>query len=162
MQTSGDVVDLDLGQPEGREAGFLHPAIVITAQRILDAEPSVVHVVPLTSTIRTFHSEIVIEPDETNGLSGTSAAQCQHLRAVSPQRIVVDPRQRRAAESFADSRNARRHPRHRVTVSRNRTHRRPLDGPHPHLSERPIARSRADTSGLVAVKGSVICVGRAA
>ncbi len=89
MQTSGDVVDLDLGQPEGREAGFLHPAIVITAQRILDAGPSVVHVVPLTSTIRTFHSEIVIEPDETNGLSGTSAAQCQHLRAVSPQSIVV-------------------------------------------------------------------------
>ena len=89
MQTSGDVVDLDLGQPEGREAGFLHPAIVITAQRILDAGPSVVHVVPLTSTIRTFHSEIVIEPDETIGLSGTSAAQCQHLRAVSPRRIVV-------------------------------------------------------------------------
>ena len=88
MQTSGDVVDLDLGRPEGREAGFLHPAIVITAQRILDAGPSVVHVVPLTSTIRTFHSEIVIEPDETNGLCATSAAQCQHLRAVSPQRIV--------------------------------------------------------------------------
>jgi mRNA interferase MazF len=89
MQTSGDVVDLDLGQPEGREAGFLHPAIVITAQRILDADPSVVHVVPLTSTIRTFHSEIVVEPDETNGLRGASAAQCQHLRAVSPQRIVA-------------------------------------------------------------------------
>ena len=89
MQTSGDVVDLDLGQPEGREAGFLHPAIVITAQRILDAGPSVVHVVPLTSTIRTFHSEIVIEPDETNGLSGSSAAQCQHLRAVARQRIIV-------------------------------------------------------------------------
>ena len=88
MQTSGDVVDLDLGRPEGREAGFLHPAIVITAQRILDAGPSVVHVVPLTSTIRTFHSEIVVEPDAINGLSATSAAQCQHLRAVSPQRIV--------------------------------------------------------------------------
>ncbi len=89
MQTSGDVVDLNLGQPEGHEAGFLHPAIVITAQRILDAVPSVVHVVPLTSPIRRFHSEIVIEPDETNGLSATSAAQCQHLRGVSPQRIVA-------------------------------------------------------------------------
>ena len=89
MQTSGDVVDLDLGHPEGREAGFLHPAIVITAQRILDANPTVVHVVPLTSTIRKFHSEIVIEPDKTNGLNAESAAQCQHLRAVSPQRIVA-------------------------------------------------------------------------
>lgn len=88
MQTSGDVVDLDLGQPEGREAGFLHPAVVITAQRILNANPTVVHVVPLTSTIRDFHSETAIEPDNSNGLTVESAAQCQHLRAVSPQRIV--------------------------------------------------------------------------
>jgi len=86
---SGDVVDLDLGHPEGREAGFLHSAIVITAQRILDASPTVVHVVPLTSNIRMFHSEILIEPDNDNGLNIESAAQCQHLRAVSPQRIVV-------------------------------------------------------------------------
>jgi mRNA interferase MazF len=86
MLSSGDVVDLDLGVPQGREAGFAHPAIVVTAQRILDAEPSVVHVVPLTSTIRPFHSEVTVEPDQTNGLSGISAAQCQHLRAVSPGR----------------------------------------------------------------------------
>ena len=63
MPTSGDVVKLDFGAPEGREAGFLHPAVLVTAQRILDANPSVVHVVPLTSTIRPFHSEVVIEPD---------------------------------------------------------------------------------------------------
>ena len=89
MPTSGDVVDLDLGLPEGREAGFRHPAILVTAQRILDAEPSVVHVVPLTTTIRTFHSEIVIEPDSLNGLDRVSAAQCQHLRAISPRRILT-------------------------------------------------------------------------
>ncbi len=88
MPTSGDVVDLDLGMPEGREAGFLHPAILVTAQRILDVSPSVVHVVPLTSTIRRFHSEIVIAADSANGLEMASAAQCQHLRAVSPRRIT--------------------------------------------------------------------------
>lgn len=36
MLTSGDVIDLDLGLPQGQEAGFTHPVIVITAQRILD------------------------------------------------------------------------------------------------------------------------------
>ena len=86
MPSSGDVVDLDLGAPEGREAGFLHPAVVVTAQRVLDASPSVVHVVPLTSTLRGFHSEVVIEPDDSNDLSVASAAQCQHLRAVSLRR----------------------------------------------------------------------------
>jgi mRNA interferase MazF len=88
MLTSGDVVDLDLGLPEGREAGFRHPAVVVSAQRILDADPSVVHVVPLTSTVRGFHSEILIVPDGHNGLSEPSAAQCQHFRAVSTGRIV--------------------------------------------------------------------------
>jgi len=89
MPTSGDVVELDLGQPQGREAGFLHPAVIVTAQRILDAKPTVLQVVPLTSTIRDFHSEIVIDPDDDNGLDVASAARCQHLRAVSPQRIVA-------------------------------------------------------------------------
>lgn len=89
MPTSGDVIDLDLGMPEGREAGFRHPAVVLTAQRILDAHPSVIHVVPLTSTIRGFDSEITIEPDATNELSLQSAAQCQHLRAVSQGRITT-------------------------------------------------------------------------
>lgn len=87
MLTSGDVVDLDLGSPAGREAGFRHPAIVVTAQRILDAAPAVVHVVPLTSTIRAFGSEVRIEPDASNGLRRASAAQCQHTRAVSTGRV---------------------------------------------------------------------------
>ncbi|MFZ6005803.1 MAG: type II toxin-antitoxin system PemK/MazF family toxin [Actinomycetota bacterium] len=88
MPSSGDVVDLELGPPEGREAGFRHPAVVVTAQRILDAGPSVIQVVPITSSIRSFHSEVVIEPDAVNGLDVASAAQCQHIRAVAPTRIT--------------------------------------------------------------------------
>ena len=68
MLTSGDVFDLDLGVPTGREAGFRHPAMVVTAQRVLDAEPSVVQVVPLTSTLRGFASEVEFDADSANGL----------------------------------------------------------------------------------------------
>lgn len=89
MLISGDIVDLDLGAPEGREAGLRHPAVLITAQRILDAEPHAVHVVPMTSTIRGFHSKIVIEPDEANGLHAKSGAQCQHIRSASTQHIIA-------------------------------------------------------------------------
>jgi mRNA interferase MazF len=89
MLNSGDIVDLDLGRPEGREAGFLHPAVLITGQGVLDSSPSVVQVVPLTSTIRPFNVEVVIEPDEANGLAVVSAAQCQHLRSVSTDRILA-------------------------------------------------------------------------
>ena len=89
MPSSGDIVDVDLGMPEGREAGFGHPAVVVTAQRILNANPSVIQVVPLTSTIRGFDSEITVEPDATNGLPLSSAAQCQHIRAVAVGRITA-------------------------------------------------------------------------
>lgn len=89
MPISGDVVDLDLAVPDGGAAGFVHPAVVVTAQRILDAGPRVIQVVPLTTTLRGFHSELVIDPDGDNGLSESSAAQCQQLRAVSPNRIAA-------------------------------------------------------------------------
>ena len=87
MLTSGDVVDLDLGTPAGREAGFRHPAVVVTAQRVLDADPSVVQVVPLTSVLRGFASEMEFEADAENGLDHASAAQCQHIRAVAANLI---------------------------------------------------------------------------
>ena len=86
MLNSGDVVDVELGLPEGREAGFRHPAVVVTAQQVLDWSPSVVQVVPLTTTVRGFGSEVVIRPDPDNRLTAVSAAQCQHIRAVSTAR----------------------------------------------------------------------------
>lgn len=89
MLSSGDVVDLDLGPPAGREAGLRRPAVVVTAQRVLDRGPSVVQVVPLTSALRRFVSEVGIRPDEHNGLERESVAQCQHLRAVSPGRVLA-------------------------------------------------------------------------
>ncbi len=87
MLISGDVVAVDLGAPIGREAGYRHPAVVVTAQRLLDASPSVVHVVPLTSTLRGFGSEVDIIADRHNGLDHVSAAQCQHIRAISASRL---------------------------------------------------------------------------
>ncbi len=96
MLRSGDVVDLDLGVPQGREAGFQHPAVVITAQSVLDADPAVIQVVPFTSTLRGFESEVTVAADDANGLDHDSAAQCQHIRAVARSRVrstlgTVDP-----------------------------------------------------------------------
>ena len=87
MLTSGDVVTVDLGPPAGREAGYGHPAVIVTAQRLLDQSPTVVQVVPLTSTLRGFASEVELEADRANGLEHASAAQCQHVRAVAASRI---------------------------------------------------------------------------
>lgn len=87
MLTQGDVVELDLGTPAGREAGMRRPAVVVTAARVLRGGPNVVQVVPLTRTIRTSSTEILIEPDSDNGLVAHSSAQCQHIRSVATSRI---------------------------------------------------------------------------
>ena len=87
MLTSGDVVDVDFGSPQGRETGFVRPAIVLTAQRLLDRSPSVIQVVPFTATIRQFETDIVVEPDSDNGLNQRSAAQCAQMRAISAGRV---------------------------------------------------------------------------
>jgi mRNA interferase MazF len=89
MLRSGDVLIADLGEPTGREAGFPRPVIIVTAQRILDAHPNVVHVVPLTSTVREHRTEVALDPDSDNGLSVRSAAQCQHVRAIAVRRLSV-------------------------------------------------------------------------
>jgi mRNA interferase MazF len=86
MLTSGDVVLLDLGSPTGREAG-LRPAVVVTAQAILDESANVVQVVPLTTTVRSFGSEVFVSADESNGLDADSAAHCQHVRSISVDRV---------------------------------------------------------------------------
>lgn len=87
MLTPGDVVELDLGAPSGSEAGLRRPAVVVTAARVLRGEPNVVQVVPLTRTIRESGSEVVIAPDEQNGLGANSSAQCQHIRSIATTRV---------------------------------------------------------------------------
>lgn len=87
MPISGDVLDLELGSPTGREAGLRRPVVVVTAKEIIDESASVVQVVPLTTTTRAFGSEVEIQADDTNGLEIHSAAQCQHIRSVSVDRV---------------------------------------------------------------------------
>lgn len=87
MLTSGDVVALDFGLPSGREAGFARPAVLVTSQDILDEVATIVHVVPLTTTLREFGSEVMIEPTQSNGLTVRSAAQCHQIRAISVGRL---------------------------------------------------------------------------
>lgn len=86
MLTPGDVIELDLGAPTGSEAGLVRPAVVVTASRVLRGEPNVIQVVPLTTTIRSSGTEVIVQPDPGNGLAAPSAAQCQHLRSVATHR----------------------------------------------------------------------------
>ena len=88
MPTSGDVVRVDLGTPLGSESGMVRPVVIITAQRVLGHSPRVLQVVPLTTTIRGWTSEVTIPADSQAGLGTLSAAQCQHIRAIAAERVI--------------------------------------------------------------------------
>lgn len=88
MLTSGDVVELELGLSTGREAGCPRPAVVVTAQDVLDQAPTVVQVLPVALTLRGFSSEVTLDPG-ANGLDRPPAPLCQHVRAVSTGRIAT-------------------------------------------------------------------------
>jgi mRNA interferase MazF len=90
MRRCGDILLADLGEPQSREARFARPVVVVTARQVLDQHPRVVNVVPLTSTVRGYRSEVTIEPDPDNGLELVSAAQCQYIRAIAAGRLA-DP-----------------------------------------------------------------------
>lgn len=61
--------------------------VVVSAQPWLDANPPVVHVVLLTRTRRESPTHVEVEAG-ASGLSATSYAKCEDLRAVSPLRLV--------------------------------------------------------------------------
>jgi mRNA interferase MazF len=98
MRRCGDVQLAGLGEPQGREAGFTRPVVVVTAQLVLDQHPSVVHVVPLTSTIRGYRSEVTVEPDPGNGLEAvwrrSASTSARSPSSVSLHRSAPSVRRR--------------------------------------------------------------------
>jgi mRNA interferase MazF len=84
----GDIVMVDFGQPVGSEAGFVRPAIVMTADGFLRYRPSTVFAIPLTSTRRAFPSHIELSADATNLLGSTSYALVEQMRAVATERCT--------------------------------------------------------------------------
>ena len=82
----GDIVTIDFGNPIGSEAGFVRPAVVLSADAFLRFRPSTVFAVPLTSRARSFPSHIEIEPDAINGLRSNSYALVEQMRAVAVER----------------------------------------------------------------------------
>ncbi len=82
----GDIVMVDFGTPIGSEAGFVRPAVLVTADAFLRFRPTALFAVPLTSTARSFPSHILVAADTLNDLRVDSFALVEQLRAVAIER----------------------------------------------------------------------------
>jgi len=85
---AGDVVTVDFGIPAGSGPGFQRPAVVVTADLIVERRPRTFHVVPVTSNVR--RSMATDVPVTADGLSRKSVGQCNLLTVVEIERVVED------------------------------------------------------------------------
>jgi mRNA interferase MazF len=84
----GQVYDIDLGRPVGREPAFTRPAVVVSVDAINDGPGDVVAVVPITSAAYGLRSHIEIEPG-LSGLDHVSHARCDQVRVISTKRFMT-------------------------------------------------------------------------
>jgi mRNA interferase MazF len=86
LMRAGDIIVVDFGVPHGSEPGFNRPSIVVTADLVAAANPTTLHVVPITSnTTRRLPTEVELETT-ASGVSGM--AQVHLCSVVSRTRIV--------------------------------------------------------------------------
>ena len=83
----GEVYDIDLGQPVGREPAFRRPGIVVSTDVVNNGPGQLLIVVPIGSTGYGLRSHIELEPG-LSGLDWTSYARCDQIRTVSTTRVA--------------------------------------------------------------------------
>lgn len=76
---SGEIAIIDFGVPIGSAPALVRPAVVVTAQPTLDEFVQTFHVVPITSTVRQWPSDVTT--DRGN-------AQCHLLTTVDQAQVT--------------------------------------------------------------------------
>jgi mRNA interferase MazF len=87
---SGDVYQIDFGSPLGSEAAFVRPAVVITDDDILETIAATFQVVPFTSTVRHWPTDVSSEWGEAQVhliTTVSSLAAGERLGAVGPAKL---------------------------------------------------------------------------
>ena len=81
---AGDIVESDFGTPRGSEPALRRPAVVVSADVVLEAEPRTFHVVPVTSNVsRQWLTDVPLL-----GPTVDSAAQVHLLTVVAVEALT--------------------------------------------------------------------------
>ena len=86
----------DLNPTKGSEQSDLRPIVIISGN-MLNGLLKVVIACPLTSKVKRYKGNVVLEPNSQNGLSVASEALIFHVRSISKDRLV-----RKVGEITAD------------------------------------------------------------
>lgn len=82
----GEIWELYLNPIKGSEQSGRRPAVIISGN-MLNKHLQVVIVCPLTTSVKNYKGNLVLDPSEINGLSKTSEVLTFHVRSVSKTRL---------------------------------------------------------------------------
>ncbi len=82
----GEIWDVNFSPTEGAEQSGIRPAVIISGN-IMNIHYDVVIVCPLTSKIKNLRGNIVLLPDDRNGIKKKSEVLVFHVKSVSKNRL---------------------------------------------------------------------------
>lgn len=83
----GEIWDMYLDPVLGRERGGRRPAVTISGN-LLNEYLEVVIVCPLTTNIKNYKGNLILDPNKKNGLQKRSEVLTFHIRSVSKRRLA--------------------------------------------------------------------------
>ncbi|MCV9389212.1 type II toxin-antitoxin system PemK/MazF family toxin [Reichenbachiella ulvae] len=82
----GEIWELYLDPTKGSKQSGRRPAVIISGN-LLNQHLQVVIVCPLTTQVKNYKGNVVLEPNEQNGLTTQSEILTFHIRSVSKTRL---------------------------------------------------------------------------
>lgn len=77
----------DLNPVKGSEQKGFRPVVIISGN-LLNKYLNIVIVCPLTTKIKEYKGNLILNPDKTNGLKEQSEVMTFHIRSISKERLV--------------------------------------------------------------------------
>lgn len=83
----GEIWYANLNPTKGREQAGFRPVVIISGN-LLNKHLDIVIAMPLTTSIKNYKGNLVLNPDKTNGLKEISEILIFHIRSLSKDRLV--------------------------------------------------------------------------
>jgi len=77
----------DLNPVKGSEQAGLRPVLIVSGN-LLNEHLNVVIVMPITTKVKNYKGNLVLEPDAGNGLTQKSEVLTFHIRSISKDRLL--------------------------------------------------------------------------
>jgi mRNA interferase MazF len=83
----GEIWQADLNPVKGSEQAGFRPVVIVSGN-LLNTHLPVVITVPLTSKIKNYKGNPILQPSPTNGLSMESEMLIFHIRSITKDRLI--------------------------------------------------------------------------